>query len=130
MKYVYHGSKKQGLKELYPKKSTHQKEWVYAMTSKELAVIFISNHGSDLNYYLGGKGTKDSPIILVERKEGMFKQIFNTSGSLYTLDGKNFIKGKTSWSAEVVSESNEFVIKEEKIENVYSKLIELDKKGE
>ena len=52
----------------------------------------------------------------------MFKDIFNISGSLYTLSGKNFISGKTGWSAEVVSDSNENVISEEHIDNVFEEL--------
>ena len=60
----------------------------------------------------------------------MFKNIFNVSGSLYTLSGKNFISGKTGWSAEVVSEFDEDVICEEYIDNVFDKLKELNDKGE
>lgn len=59
----------------------------------------------------------------------MFKDIFNVSGSLYTLNGKNFISGKTGWSAEVVSEYDEDVIHEEFIDNVFEKLKELNGKG-
>lgn len=69
-------------------------------------------------------------MILVERKKDMFKDIFNVSGSLYTLSGKNFISGKTGWSAEVVSEFDEKVIHEEYINNVFEKLKELNNKGE
>ena len=110
--------------------STHGKPWVYATLSKAISIIFISNKGSDLYYYLGGEGTKEKPVILVERKKDMFKDIFNVSGSLYTLSGKNFISGKTGWSAEVVSEFDEKVIHEEYINNVFEKLKELNNEGE
>ena len=60
----------------------------------------------------------------------MFKDIFNVSGSLYTLSGKNFISGETGWSAEVISESDENVIHEEHIDNVFEKLKELNDMGE
>lgn len=129
LKYVYHGSTKRDLKKINKNKSTHGKNWVYATISKAISVIFISDKGSDLYYYLSGDGIK-TPVVLVERKEGMFKEIFNISGSLYTLNGKNFESGKTGWSAEVVSEFDEEVILEEYIENVYKKLIDLDKNGE
>ena len=79
---------------------------------------------------MGGKGTKESPFILVERKEGMFKKIFNLSGSLYSLSNKNFLSNKTGWSAEVISEYDEDVIKEENIDNVYDKLIDLNNQKE
>ena len=130
MKYVYHGSKIQGLKKLETRSSTHQKEWVYATCSKAVATIFISNGGSDFYYSISGSGTKKSPLVLAERKKGMFDKIFNLSGSLYTLNGANFQSGKTSWSAEVVSEYTEEVIAEEHIDNVLEKLNELSSKGE
>ena len=130
IKYVYHGSSQQGLKIIKKNKSTHGKPWVYATLSKTISTIFISNKGSDLYYYLNGDGEENNPVILVERKENMFKDIFNISGSIYTLSGKNFISGKTGWSAEVVSESDEDVIHEENIDNVFEKLKELNDKGE
>lgn len=130
IKMVYHGSVHQGLKQIKKNKSTHGKTWVYATLSKAISTIFISNKGSDLYYYLSGDGTENIPVILVERKENMFKDIFNVSGSLYTLNGKNFISGKTGWSAEVVSEFDEDVIQEEHIDNVFEKLKELNEKGE
>ena len=130
MNYVYHGSKIQGLKKLYKRSSTHQQEWVYATPSKAVATIFISNGGSDFNYSLSGRGTEDSPIILVERKAGMFDEIFNLSGSLYTLKGDNFQSKKTGWSAEVVSEFDEDIIAEEHIDNVLQKITELAEQGE
>ena len=130
MKNVYHGSQINDLKKLKKAKRTHNKEWVYATPHKAIAVIFICNKAGDLNYYLGSNGTKEEPIILVERKANMFKNIFDISGSLYTLDARNFISGKTGWSAEVISEHDEEVLKEEKIKNVFEKLIELDKNKE
>lgn len=130
MEYVYHGSPKSNLKKITKRKSTHRQEWVYATFSKAIATIFISNKAGDLNYYLGGKGTKEEPVILVERKENMFKNIFNMSGSLYSLSSKHFLANKTSWSTEVVCEHDEYVIKEEYIDNVYEKLLDLNNKKE
>lgn len=130
IKYVYHGSTHQGLTKIKKNKSTHGKTWVYATLSKAISTIFISTKGSDLYYYLSGDGTENNPIILVERKKDMFKDIFNVSGSIYTLSGKNFISEKTGWSAEVISESDEDVIREEYINNVFEKLKELNEKGE
>ena len=127
---VYHGSIHQGLKIIKRNKSTHGKSWVYATLSKAISTIFISHKGNDLYYYLSGDGTENNPVILVERKEGMFKDIFNVSGSLYTLSGKNFISEKTGWSAEVVSESDENVLHEEHIDNVFEKLKELNGSGD
>ncbi len=128
--FVYHGSIYKGLKKIKRNKSTHGCSWVYASLSKAISTIFISAKGNDLYYYLGSDETENNQVILVERKENMFKNIFNVSGSLYTLSGKNFISGKTGWSAEVVSEFDEDVICEEYIDNVLDKLKELNDKGE
>lgn len=130
MEYVYHGSRTKGLQKIERRSSTHGKSWVYASPNKVVATIFISNGGSDLDYNLGGAGTKESPIVLVERYDGAFDKIFNTSGSLYTLNGENFNSGKTSWSAEVVSEFDEQVLEEEYINNINEKLDELAHNGE
>ena len=127
--YVYHGTTCQGLKKINKSKSTHGIPWVYGTLSKAISIIFISNKGNDLYYYLSGNGSKNNPIILVERKKDMFKKIFNISGSLYTLSSKNFISGKTSWSAEVVSPFDEDVLYEEHINNVFEKLKELNEIG-
>lgn len=128
MEYVYHGSNIKGLKVIKPSKSTHGKEYVYATTSKEVATIFLSSKGNDLYYYLGNPN-KEEPTVLVERKEGMFKDIFNVTGSIYTLDSKDFLYNQTSWSMEVVSEKEVIPIKEEYIDNVYDELIRLNSMG-
>lgn len=130
LKHVYHGSTQQGLKTIRKNISSHGKSWVYGTLSKAIATIFISDKGCDLYYSLSGAGTKESPVTLVERKEGMFEEIFHVSGSLYTLSGKNFISGKTGWSAEVVSEYDEEVISEEHIDHVFEKLKEFNDQGE
>lgn len=129
MEYVYHGSNTSNLKIIKRHKSTHKQNWVYASFSDVVATIFLNKNGSDLYYYLSGNGKKDNPIILVERKKGMFKKIFNTSGSIYKLNGENFLENQTGWSAEVVSNKDEEVISEKFIDNVYNELIRLSKEN-
>lgn len=126
MKYVYHGSHIPNLKVIKRNESTHMKEWVYGTYSKVVAIIFSSPMHSDLYYFLSGNG-KTTKITLVERKKGMFRKIFNTSGSIYTLSSKNFAEGQTGWSAEVVSNYDEEVLKEEFIPNLYDELIKASK---
>ena len=122
MKYVYHGSLIPNLKIIKKNKNSRNQNWVYGTYLKEVALIFINNKGNDLYYYLAGSGTEDDPIVLVERKKDMFKKIFNISGTIYKLSAKNFLKNVTGWSAEVISNYDEEVIAEEKIENVYEEL--------
>lgn len=66
--YVYHGSIHEGLTQIRKSKSTHGESWVYATLSKTISIIFISDKGSDLYYYLSGDGTENRPVVLVERK--------------------------------------------------------------
>ncbi len=124
-KWVYHGSHMPHLCVIKPHMSTHKKKWVYATPSKAIATIFLSPMHSDYYYYLSGNGIS-SDVILVERKPGMFKEIFNFSGYIYKLDAKNFESGKTNWSAEVVSNKDEEVIESYYIENIYTELLKLN----
>lgn len=128
MEYVYHGSSKPNLKVIKPYISTHQKEWVYACASRAISTIFLSNKGNDLYYLLSGDGV-NYPVELVERKEGMFKEIFNCDGYIYKLSAINFKGGCTSWSAEYISEKEEEVLETIYVNNVYEELIQLDKEG-
>ena len=128
MKYVYHGSSIANLKIIKTNESTHMKKWVYACSSKAISTIFLSPLGNDLYYSLSGDGI-NYPVELVERKSGMFKEIFNCSGYIYKLDASNFKSGQTGWSSEVVSDKDEDVLEVEYIENVYDELIKLNKEG-
>ena len=128
MIYVYHGSSKPNLKIIKTNESTHMKKWVYACVSKAISTIFLSPLGNDLYYSLSGDGINYT-VELVERKSGMFKEIFNCSGYIYKLDDSNFKSGQTGWSAEVVSEKDEEVVEALYIENVYDELIKLNKEG-
>lgn len=123
--YVYHGSHTPKLSVITPHMSTHKNKWVYATPSKAIATIFLSPMHSDYYYYLEGDGLT-SDVILVERKPGMFKKIFNFSGYIYKLDAKNFESGKTNWSAEVVSNKDEKIIESYYIENIYTELLKLN----
>ncbi len=124
MKYVYHGSMTADLTIIKPGISTHMKKLVYATPSKAIATIFLSKKGNDLYYSLSGDGT-NYPVELVERKAGMFKEIFNCSGYIYELNATNFKTGLTNWSGEVVSEKEEKVAYYEYIDNVYDELVRL-----
>ena len=122
MDYVFHGSKQSDLKEIQPRVSTHQQNLVYATKSPCIATIFLNNGGSDLIYALGGQGTKEKPAYLVERLPGLFDKIFSGNGSIYTLSGEQFQQRDGFWSAEVVAEGPQQVLKEEKVDKVLDEL--------
>ena len=129
MGYVYHGSKTTGLKKLEPRVSPEQKKCVFAIKSKAVAAVLIGKAES-IYYTLGGLGTPELPFYLIERLPGMFERIFNKSGSIYYLDDKNFKSAYLNWDAELISEQEEEVIYEERIENVLDKLNEYAESGE
>lgn len=128
MKYVYHGSSNKILKQIVPNKNINGEKYVYGSFSKAIATIFLAHNANDLYYILTGDGNR-YPIELIERKKGMFKKIFNCSGYIYTLKPGNFKENLTGWSGEVLSSEPEDIVNKEYIENVYEKLIELDKEG-
>lgn len=128
MNYVYHGSHVANLETIKPNISTHMNNWVYGTPSKAISVIFLSTTGSDLNYVLSGDGV-NYPVELVERKQNMFKTIFDCDGYIYKLNATNFKSGLTGWSGEVVSDKPEKVLDYEYISNVYNELLKLNDEG-
>ena len=74
------------------------------------------------------RNSKDEPWQLVERVPMGFDLMFNNSASIYTLSDTNFKNIKTGF-AEVVSETSVDILKEERINNVYQKLEELQTSG-
>ena len=102
MDYAYHGSITSDLKQIEKRLSTHGQSWIYASSSKAVAAAFIRNsdkskacYGSFFDFHIDGRGTKEAPIVLIERRKGVFDRIYDLSGSIYTLDNKNFERGKT-----------------------------------
>ena len=126
--YVYHSSKKQGLKVLKPNVSTHGENWVYATASLEMSAVFLSGRGGDLTCQVGRDDTTGK-VFICERFKDAFEYRYNEiSGSIYLLPENKFIKEKTEWGEEVVSETEVEVIEEIKIDDVKSYILNLIKK--
>ena len=124
MDYVYHGSPAEGLTFLEPRKSTHGKSWVYATKNKAIAII----HSQKWNDYIFNESFhSERQLELTERLPNAFEEIYKGKKSyLYYLDSANFLEGQTSFTAEVVSEKRERVIKCEIIEDTYMKICEME----
>jgi hypothetical protein len=123
MEYVYHGSPVGGLTYLEPRRSTHGKNWVYATKNKTIAII----HSQKWNDYIFNESFhSEIQIELTERLPNAFEEIYKEKKSyLYYLDSANFLEGQTSFTAEVVSEKREQILKCEVIEDTYIKLCEM-----
>jgi hypothetical protein len=115
MDIVFHSSKKQGLKVIEPRISTHENKWVYAADNISIAAMFLGNNSD----FICQTGLDDNKPFIWERFEGAFKVAYmNVSGSIYILSGRNFKKNQTSWSGDLVSTKKEKVIKEIRIDEV------------
>jgi hypothetical protein len=100
---VYHASSHQDLARLKPAPSTHG-TWVYAVADAALAACFLSGLGGDLTCAVGRERGTGRPY-LCERFRGAFEHRYGSkSGSIYILDGKDFLKGQTPWEEEYVCE--------------------------
>ena len=94
MKYVYHSSKNQGLKDIEPRVSTHGISWVYAMKKPEYCIMFIGNNSDLINQ----TGFTNGVPYIVERFEGSLEYAYKgKSGSIYTLDGIDFKNNVTTF---------------------------------
>lgn len=128
---VYHASKIEGLSELNPSKSqhkiTHGKNFLYASSSKELA-MFMSMRITDLYSVTDGQGTVENPAIFVERLPGIFDKYLHQPTNIYTLNAQDFYQG-TSWQGEVITEKEQQILSSEYIPDVYSELEKLEKNG-
>ncbi len=128
---LYHVSHVPNLTVLEPRVSTHGKSYVYATKNLTVALLFGSNKSmGDLDGIYGG-GSGDRKPYFYEAYPGFFKRRFeNVSCYIYEVEPTDFKEGKTSYSAEVVSEKPVKVLKCTKVENLEMTLLDLSKKGE
>jgi len=126
-KYVYHASKTSGIKVLKPEVSTHKKSWVYATNNIATAAMFL---GDNFDFICQTGIGKDNKPFIFERFEGALEYAYrNKVGSIYKLSGETFLGNKTSWSAEVISEVPVKVLKEMKVNDSLTTLLDLEEKG-
>lgn len=124
-RFVYHSSIKQNLKKLSPNISTHNENWIYATTSIEMSAVFLSGKGGDLTCQVGREILTNKVFICERFKDSFDYRYDNFSGSIYILSEDKFIKGKTGWDEEVVCNEEVEIIKEIKINDVKSYILNL-----
>lgn len=123
---VYHGSLVQDLDVITRHKSTHMKECVYASPDEVVALIFMGKGHGDLDTL---SGTQDGELILVERRPGVLKQLYDKSGMMYELSAENFNHYDYLWGKEVISFSDEKVLRKRRVENILDELNEKQIEG-
>ncbi len=124
--FVYHASKTQSLTVLEPRESTHKQKWVYATKDIVTSAMFLGDNFD----FICQTGVENGKPYIYEQFEGAFQHAYSEkTGSIYKLNAVNFKNGKTSWSAEVVSEKVEPVLEEINIDDVSKLLFKLEKEG-
>lgn len=123
---VYHGSPNGNIEKLVPHKSTHQKEGIYGTDHKAVAMLYMAKW-SDLDLRVSNVLGKPE---VVERRDGVLKELYEKSGYLYELDGSTFSHYDYLWSLEVISFASEIIpLNKIYYSNILQTILEEEKKG-
>lgn len=124
---VYHCSPVQGLTLITPRVSTHGRGWVYATGDVVMSSVFLGREGGD---FTCATGTLDGAPYIVERFQGAIERRYGgIRGSLYTLPGRGFTAGRTTWSHDLVSEEAVAPLHETRVDDAKDYLLRLAAEG-
>lgn len=119
---LYHVSVQSGLKVLKPHLSSHQKPYVYAVDNMVTGLLFGAKT-DDFDFMIF-TDEENIPVIYECYPNALQKVYQGQSCFVYEINGEGFQRGVTSWSAELVNESEVKVENEIYIENLYQRLTE------
>lgn len=123
---LYHISKTPGLTTLTPHVSTHQKPYVYAIENVVLGLLFGAQK-DDFDCIIT---TENDTAVFMECYPDAFRRIYqNKSCSIYEVPEEGFLRGRTSWSPELVCEKDVPVLREIPVPDLYTRLLEEEVKG-
>ncbi len=126
-KEVYHASPIQGLTQIIQHVGTHGQSWVYATDGIAVAAVFLGRLGED---FTCASGVVLGKPYLCERFAGAFDRCYGSAaGSLYTLSGKGFAAGQTSYSEDLVCSQAVKPIEEIKVANAKDYLLQIAFEG-
>ena len=119
---VYHVSSTSGLKVLIPHVSSHNKAYVYATEDLVTGLLFGARH-DDFDFLLN---TNEEGIPEVyECYPDAFRTVYQGKCcSVYEIQDAGFLRGMTSWSPELVCESEVTVENEIMIQDLYNRLLQ------
>ena len=124
---LYHVSATPDIKVLEPRVSTHGKAYVYAIENLVTGLLFGARH-DDFDFCISTDET-GTPTCY-ECYPGAFDKIFQgKSCTIYEVLEEGFMHGKTSWSVELVCETEVPVQKSSFIPDLSIHLLEEQKKG-
>lgn len=123
---IFHVSATPGLNVLKPHVSTHGKAWVYAIENLVTGLLFGIRH-DDFDFIISDENGK--PVVY-ECYPNAFERVYlGKSCSVYELDDRDFIRGMTSWTPELVSDHEVPVLNEIFIEDIYTRLLSEESRG-
>lgn len=124
---LYHVSPTPGLTTLTPHVSSHGKPYVYAIDDLTTGLLF-GVHKDDFDFLISA-GEDGIPDVY-ECYPGAFQQVYEGKNcSVYEVSGDTFLRGMTSWSPELVSETAVPVLREIPVPDLYSALLDREKQG-
>ncbi len=125
---LYHVSNVSGLTVLHPNTSTHKKAYVYAIDNLITGLLFGAKHDDfDLLICTDEHGVPE----VYECYQNAFNSVYyGKSCSVYRLKENGFLRGMTSWSPELVCETDVAVEKEIVVPDLYERLLQAEKDGE
>ncbi len=124
---LYHVSSKAGLKILQPHISTHKKAYVYAIENIVTGILFGAKM-DDFDFIIS-TDENDIPIIFECYPDALKKIYQGKECSIYEVSNKGFQRGMTSWSPELVCESEVEVLNEIVVKDLYQRLLEEEQSG-
>ena len=124
---LYHVSATTDIKVLEPRVSTHGNAYVYAIENLVTGLLFGAKQ-DDFDFHIS---TDEAGIpTCYECYPGALEAKYkDKSCTVYELPEEGFLRGKTGWDAELVCETAVPVQKSIYISDLYSRLLEEEKKG-
>ncbi len=124
---VYHVSDTPGIRVLQPRVSTHKKPYVYAIDNLVTGLLFgVKKDDFD---FLITTDQEGRPVVYECYPDAFLQKYGGRSCSIYELSEEGFVRGATSWAAELVSERETQVLRETVVPDLYSRLLEEEEQG-
>ena len=124
---LYHVSSIPGIKVLEPRVSTHGTAYVYAIENLVTGLLFGAKQ-DDFDFHIS-TDEKGIPTIFECYPGALEAKYKDKSCTVYELTEEGFLRGKTSWSEELVCETEVPVQKEKFISDLYMRLLEEEEQG-
>lgn len=124
---LYHVSSTPNIKVLEPRVSTHGTAYVYAIKNQVTGLLFGAKQ-DDFDFHISTD--EDGVPTCYECYPGALESKYKgKSCTVYELPEEGFLRGKTSWTEELVCETEVPVQKEIFIPDLYMRLLEEEKQG-